>query len=389
MVLKREIYTLLEELLAFFPAVGLLGPRQVGKTTLAKQIAANRDSNAVYLDLETARDRAKLQAPHLFLNGYEDQLVILDEIHFMPELLPELRSIIDENRRPGRFIILGSASPELLQKSAESLAGRIGYLELTPFMLEEIQENDQQKLWLRGGFPDSFLAPSDPLSFTWRRNFVKTYVERDLPQLGLNVEAAVIERFWKMLSGLQGTVWNAENFSRSMGLTAKTVNRYLNFMESAFLVHRLLPYSANVKKRLVKSPKVYVRDSGILHFLLDQESLNDLKNNISIGASWEGFVIEQIRRKFRDEFQYYFYRTHQGTECDLILVKRNKIVAAIEIKYSLSPAFTKGLKLSMADLHARQGYIIIPEGKSYPVSENTMVISLRDFLKLENPEASR
>ncbi len=384
MVLKREIYPLLKELLAFFPAVGLLGPRQVGKTTLAKVIASAGNGKAIYLDLESARDRARLQAAHLFLKDYENQLVILDEIHFMPELLSELRSIIDENRRPGRFIILGSASPELLQKSAESLAGRIGYLELTPFMMEEIQENDQQKLWLRGGFPDSFLAPSDALSFTWRKNFVKTYVERDLPQLGLNVQATVIERFWKMLSGVQGAVWNAENFSRSMGLTAKTINGYLNFMENTFLVHRLLPYSANVKKRLVKSPKVYIRDSGILHFLLDLKVMDDLKNNISIGASWEGFVIEQIRRKFRDEFQYYFYRTHQGTECDLIMVKKNSIVAAIEIKYSLNPVFTKGLKLSMADLQASQGYIIVPGGKPYPVSEKTKVISLNDFLTLEN-----
>lgn len=385
MVLKREIYHELEELLAFFPAVGLLGPRQVGKTTLAKQFASARDHKTVYLDLETARDRAKLQAAHLFLNDYQDQLVILDEIHFMPELLPELRSIIDEHKRPGRFIILGSASPELLQKSAESLAGRIGYLELTPFMLEEVNEANQQKLWLRGGFPDSFLAPSDALSFTWRRNFVKTYVERDLPQLGLKVDAAILERFWKMLSGLQGAVWNAENFSRSMGITAKTINGYLNFMERAFLLHRLLPYSINVKKRLVKSPKVYIRDSGILHFLLDLELQDDLKNNIHIGASWEGFVIEQIRRKFRDEFQYYFYRTHQGTECDLLLVKRNKVVAAIEIKYSLSPQLTKGLKLSMSDLDANRGYIIIPTGKAYSISEKTEVISLSDFLMIDNP----
>ena len=379
MVYKRAIYKQLLDHLAFFPAVGLIGPRQVGKTTMVKALVGKATSG-VYLDLESSKDRAKLSDPRLFLQDHQDQLVILDEIQFMPELMSELRGMIDENRRPGRFLILGSASPELMQKSSESLAGRIGYLELTPFLLSEVQKEDHTKLWLRGGFPDSFRASSDELSFTRRKNFVKTYVEREIPRLGLSVDAITLERFWRMLAAFQSNIWNAENFSRSLGVTAKTVNRYLNFMESAFLLYRLQPYHANLKKRLVKAPKIYLRDSGVLHFLHDISTFQELKNNVLIGASWEGHVVEQIRRAAGDKFHYFYYRTHQGTECDLVLVRSGKVVAAIEIKYGSAPVLTKGLKLAMEDLRTKTGFIIAAVEESYAVSQSVLVISLSGFL---------
>jgi predicted AAA+ superfamily ATPase len=385
MVHRTEAFRQLNELLGFFPAVGLIGPRQVGKTTLVKQWAKQLDQPTVYLDLESSKDRSKLTDPHLFLAGYNHHLVILDEIQYMPGLMNELRGIIDADRRPGRFLILGSASPELMQKSSESLAGRIGYLELTPFNLSEVGGDDHTRLWVRGGFPDSFLAPTNDLSFAWRRNFVKTYVERDIPRLGLQVDAIALERFWRMLAGFQGNIWNAENFSRSLGVTAKTVNRYLNFMESAFLIHRLPPYSANLKKRLVKAPKIYLRDSGVLHFLYDLTTFQDLKNNVLIGASWEGHVIEQIRRKARDRFQYFFYRTHQGTECDLVLVRSGKVAAAVEIKYSSAPVLNKGLHIAIQDLKSTNNFVIVPEGDSFQIGPNIKVSSLPNFLIKDLP----
>lgn len=382
MVYKREIQSKLEKYLLFFPITGLIGPRQVGKTTLVKSLSRSFDQ-PLYLDLESSRDRAKLSDPRLFLKEYTNRLVILDEIQFVPHLFSELRGIIDEDRRPGRFLILGSASPQLMQQSAESLAGRIGYLELTPFRLTEINSQEQQKLWLRGGFPDSFMAPNEELSFDWRKNFIRTYIERDLPGMGLQVEAIVLEKFWRMLASFHGNVWNSENFSRSLGLTGKTVNRYLDFMQQAFIVNRLLPYSTNVKKRLVKSPKIYIRDSGLLHALQDIVSVEALTGNILLGGSWEGHVIEQVQRKCGDQFQYFFYRTHQGTECDLVLVRSGKVEAAIEIKYSSAPSLNKGLRLAMEDLQAKKGWIIIPEGDRFPLSANVTVVSLRDFLTMD------
>ncbi len=380
MVYNRHILSKVLEYLQFFPVTGLIGPRQVGKTTLVKSLAGSFNPQPIYLDLESSRDRVKLSDPRLFLKEYSDRLVILDEIQYVPELFSELRGIIDEDRRPGRFLILGSSSPQLMQQSAESLAGRIGYLELTPFMVSEINPEEQQKLWFRGGFPNSFTAPTDELSFNWRKNFIRTYIERDLPGLGLSVDSIVLEKFWRMLCSFHGNVWNAENFSRAMGLTGKTVNRYLDFMQQAFLVNRLLPFSTNEKKRLVKSAKIYIRDSGILHGLQDIISFEALAGNILLGSSWEGHVIEQIQRKGTDRWQYFFYRTHQGTECDLVLVRSGKVEAAIEIKYSSSPSLSKGLRLAMEDLNARKGFIIVPEGARFPLSENVTVVSLYDFL---------
>lgn len=378
MVKDREIATLLQEYLSIFPAVGLLGPRQVGKTTLVKNLKLDRES--IYLDLEKASDRAKLIDAELFLKSHEDKTVILDEIQLMPELFAELRSLIDERREAGRFILLGSASPDLIRSSADSLAGRIGYLELTPFFLNEIEETEQEKLWIRGGFPLSFLAKTDRESQIWRQNFIKTYLERDLAQIGLSTDPRLVERFWMMLANAQGGIWNGESFARALGITRPTVNNYLKYLEGSFMVRTLQPFSQNIKKRLVKSPKVFIRDSGLLHSLTGIDSMSALQNLVLVGASWEGFVIEQIIDTFGDVYEYYFYRTHQGAECDLLLVKNGKVKIAVEIKNTLAPKITKGLQISMEDTEAEQGVVICRIEAGYPLSEKVRAVGLREFL---------
>ena len=379
MVHVRQIVPLLQEYLSIFPAVGLLGPRQVGKTTLVKNLKLDRDN--VYIDLEKASDRAKLVDPELFLKTHTDKTVILDEIQLMPELFAELRSLIDEQREPGRFILLGSASPDLIRKSADSLAGRIGYLELTPFCLGEIASDEMEKLWIRGGFPLSFLAKSERESQLWRQNFIKTYLERDLAQIGLSTDPRLVERFWMMLANAQGGLWNAESFAKALGITRPTVNRYLEYLEGSFMVRMLAPFHHNIKKRLVKSPKVFIRDAGMLHALTGVDSMGALQNLLLIGASWEGFVIEQITATLGEAYEYYFYRTHQGAECDLLLVKNGVVKMAIEIKNTLSPKLSKGMQISMEDIGAEEGFVICRIDVGYPLSEKVRAAGLSEFLE--------
>ena len=379
MVHVRQIVPLLQEYLSIFPAVGLLGPRQVGKTTLVKNLKLDRDS--IYIDLEKASDRAKLVDPELFLKTHTDKTVILDEILLMPELFAELRSLIDEQREPGRFILLGSASPDLIRKSADSLAGRIGYLELTPFCLGEIASDEMEKLWIRGGFPLSFLAKSERESQLWRQNFIKTYLERDLAQIGLSTDPRLVERFWMMLANAQGGLWNAESFAKALGITRPTVNRYLEYLEGSFMVRVLAPFHHNIKKRLVKSPKVFIRDAGMLHALTGVDSMGALQNLLLIGASWEGFVIEQITATLGEAYEYYFYRTHQGAECDLLLVKNGVVKTAIEIKNTLSPKLSKGMQISMEDIGAEEGFVICRIDVGYPLSEKVRAAGLSEFLE--------
>jgi predicted AAA+ superfamily ATPase len=379
MVKDRQILPLFQEYLSVFPAVGLLGPRQAGKTTLVKNLKLDRES--IYIDLEKASDRAKMGDAELFLKENSDKTVILDEIQLMPELFSALRSLIDEQREPGRFILLGSASPDLIRKSADSLAGRIGYLELPPFYLGEVDKNELGKLWIRGGFPLSFLARSERESQLWRQNFIKTYLERDLAQIGLSTDPRLVERFWMMLANAQGGIWNGESFARALGITRPTVNRFLEYLEGSFMVRVLIPFHQNIKKRLVKSPKVFIRDAGLLHSLTGVDSMNSLRNQVLIGASWEGFVIEQITATFGSEYEYYFYRTHQGAECDLLLVKNGAVKAAIEIKNTLSPKLTKGLQISMEDTGAGEGFVICRIEESYPLSDKVRAVGLRKFLE--------
>lgn len=379
MVKNRYIWALLQEYLDLFPAVGIVGPRQVGKTTLVQNLTLEKER--IYLDLEKSSDRAKLSDPELFLKAHEDKTVILDEIQMMPELFAELRSLIDEKRESGRFIILGSASPELIRKSADSLAGRIGYLELTPFHLGELENDDMDRLWIRGGFPLSYLVASERSSRLWRENFIKTYIERDLGLLGLNTDPYLVERFWRMLAHAQGGLLVSENFAKALGISRPTVNKYLEFLHGSFMVRLLQPYFPNLKKRLVASPKVYIRDSGILHSLTEIDSYEDLINQLLVGNSWEGFVIEQICNVLGDEYEYYFYRTHQGAECDLLLIRSGKVKYAIEIKNTLSPKISKGFRISMEDTKAEKGILLSRIQDSYPLDTNLQAMGLGEFFK--------
>lgn len=382
MEITRDIEPLLVEYLTIFPVVGIIGPRQVGKTTIAKNLATHQAIH--YLDLESAADRQKLSDPVLYLQNHQDKLIVLDEIQQMPQLMAELRGIIDADRRVGRFIILGSASPTLIRKSADSLAGRIGYIELPSFSLHEVGNENETKLWHRGGFPLAYLAGSERGSMIWRKNFIKTYIEKDLALLGLSAEPQTIERFWRMLASVHGNLWNSENMGRSMGLTHPTISRYLDLMEGAFLVRRLQPYYVNIPKRLVKSPKIYLRDSGILHAFKDIIQEKDLFDDPQVGASWEGFVIEQIIVEMQNiliDAQAYFYRTHQGAECDMILEHNNQVFAAIEIKFSSAPQISKGFRIAMNDTKAHHGFVIAKTSETYKIEENITVTSLSSFLK--------
>ena len=365
--------------MGYFPAVGIVGARQVGKTTLVKAL----DMETVYLDLEDERDRAKLAAdPHFFLKTYQDQCVVLDEVQQMPEIFRLLRGIIDEYRWPGRFILLGSASPELLRQSSESLAGRIAYLELSPFSLSEIaRETDWLTHWFRGGFSESLLSPDDELSLRWRRNFIRTYLERDLPRLGLGADPQLVRRFWQMLAGDNGGIWQGEKFARALGVSGHTVKSYLTFLENAFLVATLQPWFINVSKRIVKSPKVFQRDSGILHAWLDLGRMDDLLGNTILGTSWEGYVLEQVKNCSDDSLSCYFYRTHQGAECDIVLVKGTRPVAGLEVKFSSAPVLGKGFYTAIEDLGTKDNFVIIPGEEDYPLSQGLRATGLSVFLK--------
>lgn len=375
--IKRHIIDEFREYLQVFPVTGIVGPRQVGKTTLAKNITADKDF--LYLDLERQTDREKLtNDPAFFLSQFKDKCVVLDEIQFMPELFNELRGLVDEHRKPGRFIILGSASPDLIRGSSETLAGRIGYIELTPFTVQEV--DDVQKLWVRGGFPDSYLAKDEKTSKLWRSNFILTYIQRDLGLLGLNTDPMLMERFWRLIASSQGNLINSQEFGRAIDVDRKTIIRFIDFLEGAFILRVLHPWYRNLKKRLVKSPKLYIRDSGLLHSLLGLDSYTSIINHIIVGASWEGFVIEQIINSFDEERQFWFYRTHQGAECDLLIEKNGEVLAAIEIKFGTSPKVSKGFRISMEDTGAKEGFIIGTGNETYQIEDGINITNLPYFV---------
>lgn len=356
-------------------AVALLGPRQVGKTTLAWALAEERP--ALYFDLESASDRNKLSDPELFLSLHEDRLVILDEIHRVPELFQSLRGLIDRGRqkglRTGRFLMLGSASVDLLRQSGESLAGRIEFVEMGP--LDVLEVADVGTLWVRGGFPDSFLAANDTDSLAFRRSFIRTYLERDVPQFGMRIPAVALERLWTMLAHQQGGLLNASQLAAGLGVSAPTVNHYIDLLTDLLLVRRLPPYRANVGKRLVKSPRVYVRDSGLVHALLGLGDLNALAGHPVVGASWEGFVIENLLAVAPEYAQASFYRTAAGAEMDLVLDLGGSLWA-IEIKRSLAPALSKGFHHARADLAPARCFVVYPGQDRYPLAEGIEVIGL-------------
>lgn len=381
--IKRNIEKTVLQYLSIFPAVAILGPRQCGKSTLVKKLAQSWN-NSLFLDLQNEDDLNKLSVPSLFFENNEDKIICLDEIQLVPEIFSVLRSVIDKNRQNGKFILLGSASRDLIQHTSESLAGRIGMIHLAPFTINEVNGQEGFALnsfWLRGGFPDSYLAVNDEYSKIWRDNFIKTFVERDIPQLGLQIPALQLKRFLVMCSHNQGQLINASKLGESMGLTHPTIRRYIDLLEQTFILRTIPPYEVNIKKRLVKSPKVFVRDSGLLHCLLAIDSFNDLLGNPIFGSSWEGFVIENIIVN-RPDWNYFFYRTASGDELDLILEKGEKRIA-IECKAATAPKVTKGFWKSIEDVKPQMTYIIAPVTDSYALKTNVIVCGLEAFLKLE------
>lgn len=384
-MIHRHITKEIEAKLTRSPAVAILGPRQVGKTTLAKFIAKSNLASFTYIDAENPRDRAKLADAYTYLDNLKDSCVIIDEVQLMPDLFSLLRPLIDENRSPGRFILLGSASPALVKGVSESLAGRISYTELTPIGLSEISDKQQKdQHWFRGGFPEALLANSEETAKEWLDDFIRSYVERDLAYLfGVELSPATLRNFWRMLAHSNGNVWNAEVFARSLGITAPTVLRYTGFLEGGYMIRRLQPWFVNAKKRLVKSPKVYIRDTGILHRLLFIESSEDLFGHPAVGASWEGYVIEQIAQCLSRGLELFYYRTQAGAECDLVLVRGITPMACIEIKLTNAPTVSKGFISCAEDLQPSFKYIITPSSDTYTTAHAVTVIGLKDFLNNE------
>lgn len=365
----RQLNNRVQSYLNYFPVTAILGPRQCGKTTLAKSILAEfSERKVLYLDLERPSDLAKLSDAEAFLQRNRNCLICLDEIQRSPELFPLLRSLCDTGGEPARFLLLGSASPELLKQSSESLAGRIGYLELTPFTESEVGQKNQETLWLRGGFPRSFGAPEEALSCAWRDNFIQTFLERDIPQLGITIPSVNLRHFWQMCAHLQGDLWNHAKVAASLGVTGKTVAHYLDILEKAYMVRRLQPFAANVKKRLVKTPRVYLRDSGLVHRLLRIDDMDMLSGHPIRGASWEGYVIEQIASAVPDA-ELSFYRTSAGAEIDL-LVKQGERLTAIEIKASVAPRVERGFWNALEDVKPDAAWVIGSVTETYPIGKN-------------------
>ncbi len=395
MSITRNLHTNLLDSLQTFPVVGLVGPRQVGKTSMARALAEQMGAGAVMLDLERPSDLSKLAEPELFLEPLADKLVILDEVQLRPQLFPVLRSLVDAQRRPGRFLVLGSAAPELIQQSSETLAGRIEFLELAPLSLAEVVAHHGMQatagptptsiaptLWSRGGFPDSYLARSDAASMRWREAFMRSYLERDIPQLGIRVSSATLRRFWLMLAHHHGQLWNASTIAGSLGITAPSVRHYLDILESTFMLRVLQPYSANLGKRLVKSPKVYLRDSGVLHALLNLPSHDALLGHPVLGASWEGWVIEQILAQAPIGSRANFFRTASGNELDLLLELPGGHLRAIEIKHSAAPKLGRGFNEALDALKLDHGYVVAQVNEPYAMTPRARALPLRNLAEI-------
>lgn len=386
-MIDRKIYPFLKEALARQAAVVLLGPRQVGKTTLAQELS--KEESSIYLDLEWPEDRQKLENPGLFFGKHEDKLVILDEIHRVPEIFQPLRTIIDQGRRKnkgtGRFLLLGSASLELLNQSGESLAGRVEYIDLPPLNCLEIKEdeNELNQLWLRGGFPDSFLAKNEKNSLAYRMSFIRTYLEREIPQFGSRIASQTLERFWTMLAHSQGSIINASQLSRSLMLSAKSVTSYVDLFTDLLLVRKIPPYFANIKKRMVKSPKVYIRDSGLLHGLLGIRDFENLLGHPIIGNSWEGFVLENLINCSPVGTKSSFYRTSGGAEVDLVLELPGKQAPWVfEVKHGTMGKLKKGFYYAVEDIAPEKSFVVHKGKDSFPIDQQTEALSLFDACKM-------
>ena len=364
--------------LGLSPAVAILGARQIGKTTLAKQIAAEFP-DSIYLDLENAQARAKLDQADVFFETNRHRLVVLDEIQNAPELFSTMRGEIDADRRPGRFLILGSASFKLLQQS-QSLAGRLALVDMAPLLLSEVHQSfeDIQTLWVRGGFPGSYTAPQDDASWLWRDAFVRHFLHTDLPALGINVEPELMRRFWRMVAHLHGQLFNASSIAASLGVSSPTVTRYLDHLVQSLMLRRLEPYHANLGKRLVKSPKIYVRDSGLLHYLLGMRNVHDLMGHPNTGASWEGFCIEQICNHLPTGASVSFYRTAAGAELDVV-VETGRETTGFEIKFSSAPKVSKGFWQACEDIGVQKAYVMAPVQEGWAMAKDVQVVSPLDI----------
>ncbi len=382
--LQKEISILMKQ----FPAVAILGARQVGKTTLAKHIAAAQKRPTLYLDLENPLDVRRLADPYTFLTDNSDKCIIIDEVQTIPSMFAVLRSVIDENRRNGKFILLGSASPQLVKGVSESLAGRIAYRELSPIIYTELPEKiSRDKHWLRGGFPTPLLARNEKAAAEWISSFIRSYVERDLSALfGVDLTSNIISRLLSMLAHINGSVWNAEMISRSLGITAPTVNRYVDFLEGAFLVHRLPAFYVNTKKRLVKAPKVYIRDSGLLHVLSNTYNMALLKGHPVVGSSWEGYIVEQIKQLKPAGLDMYYYRTQAGAEYDIVLAKGIHPIACIEVKLNNAPAISKGNMESIATLQTKKNFVVVPDVDEFKTKDGIIICNAKSLLTKHLPK---
>lgn len=397
-MIHRQIENKLIQGLQAMPVVAILGPRQVGKTTLALSIVNQLSKDTVYLDLESDADFNKLTDAEAFLKRFDDTLLIIDEVQRKPDLFRLMRGIIDNRKRrgetSGQFLLLGSASRDLLQNSAESLAGRIRYLELTPFTSIELQKNNNppfhlEKLWLRGGFPDSYLAESNEESWQWRSDFISTYMERDLPLMGVGIPPRQLSRFWKMLSHYNGRQINLSELGRSLELTHPTIKNHLDTLTDFYMVRQLQPWSGNIKKRLVKRPKIFFRDSGILHSLMTTYTMDSLLSHPGVGASWEGFVIENILTLLDNRWSFSYYRTATQVEVDLVLETPGNEIWAIEIKRKSAPKPGRGFYEACKDIKATHKWLINANNDRYPLPQDVEVIGLLEFLSLLEEEIKK
>jgi predicted AAA+ superfamily ATPase len=371
---RPQLIQRVRRLLRDHRVVGIIGARQIGKTTLAREIIALHDGPTTVFDLENPEHLAQLADPMLALKNLRG-LVVIDEIQRLPEVFPVLRVLADRPRRPARFLVLGSASPNLLRQSSESLAGRIAYHELKGLSLEEVGDRKATQLWVRGGFPCSFLARSTAASMEWRQTFIGTFLERDVPQLGIRIPAPTMRRFWMMLAHYHGQIWNASELARSFGVGDTTVRRYLDLLESVFMVRQLQPFHANLAKRQVKAPKVYIADTGILHALLDLPDERALMGHPKLGASWEWFLMDAVIRQVgaRPE-QCHFWATHAGAELDLLIV-RGQHRWGFEFKHTSSPQLTRSMQVALADLHLARLDVIHAGESSFPLARNITAVS--------------
>ncbi len=384
-MIERKISAEIIENALYFPAIGIIGPRQVGKTTLAKELQNRLSKPSIYLDLELDEDLVRLQNAQAYLQSHAEKCVIIDEIQLMPRLFPLLRALIDQNRVAARFLILGSTSPSIIRQSSETLAGRIAYTELAPLSLLEVENKgiSMAQHWFRGGFPDALLAPTDELAKKWLNNFANTFMERDLKAMGYEISLQTMSKLYRMVAHVHGQGQNASGLAQALGVSVPTVIKYLDLLDGGFLLRRLEPYFVNVGKRLVKSPKIYLRDTGLLHQLSTVPSFEALQGNQLIGASWEGYVIEQVRRAVDGSWQFFYYRTIAGAEIDLVIISPNGKMTCVEIKYATAPTISKGFYQSMEDLKPAHQYVVVPSGAPYFFNENLKVCSLLDFLREE------